>query len=439
MLESVCRAAILLAALGSGTWSVVQGQPNVVLIIGDDQAWTDYGFMGHPSIKTPNLDRLASESLVYSFGYVPTSLCRPSLATMITGLYPHQHGITGNDPARPKGVKRSSLQYQEENERLTSRMVSSATLPQLLSHAGYLSFQSGKWWEGHYSKGGFTRGMSHGDPARGGRHGDEGLEIGRAGLDPLFDFIQEFRDRPFFIWYAPFLPHTPHDPPDRLLSANLQEGIPVELSRYYAMCQWFDETVGDLLAYLEAEQLAQRTLVIFVADNGWIQRTEQTPVPSGWHFNFAPRSKRSANEGGIRTPLVLRWPGKIEPGRVDLPVSTIDLAPTILWAAGLEPTDQMSGVNLLDHSAVVARGEVFGDIYTHDVLDLRDPLASLKYRWCVRQPWTLIVPHTPNIPDAELRLFDVVSDPNEMQNLAADRPDLVVDLYRAIQNWWMVE
>ena len=79
--------------------------PNIVLIISDDQSWTDYGFMGHPSIQTPCLDKLARQSCLFTRGYVPTSLCRPSLATIITGLYPSQHGITGNDPAFAKGAR----------------------------------------------------------------------------------------------------------------------------------------------------------------------------------------------------------------------------------------------------------------------------------------------------------------------------------------------
>ena len=82
-------------------------RPNIVMIISDDQAWNDYGFMGHEKIKTPNLDKLAAESAVFKRGYVPTSLCRPSLMTMITGLYPHQNMITGNDP--PKGMDRQKL------------------------------------------------------------------------------------------------------------------------------------------------------------------------------------------------------------------------------------------------------------------------------------------------------------------------------------------
>ena len=81
--------------------------PNVLLIISDDQSWTDFGFMGHPAIRTPHIDRLARQSAVFPHGYVPSSLCRPSLATMVTGLYPHQHGITGNDP--PRGTDRGKM------------------------------------------------------------------------------------------------------------------------------------------------------------------------------------------------------------------------------------------------------------------------------------------------------------------------------------------
>ena len=439
MLSLVYRAVLCMVVLSSFFVSLTLARPNIVLIIGDDQAWSDYGFMGHPVIKTPNLDRLASQSLVYRFGHVPTSLCRPSLATMITGLYPHQHGITGNDPARSEGISRSSAAFLLDSEKLISRMGNSATLPRLLAQAGYLSFQSGKWWEGHYSRGGFTHGMTHGDPTRGGRHGDEGLSIGRNGLQPLFEFINEAGDSPFFIWYAPFLPHTPHDPPERLLAAYRLEGRPTDLSRYYAMCGWFDETVGELLKHLDLMNLTRNTLVLFAADNGWIQRTPGSPVPSGWDFSFAPRSKRSPNEAGIRTPVLLRWPGKITPGQSDSPISTIDLAPTILAAAGLEPTDQMPGIDLLDQTAVASRKVIFGDIYTHDVLDLDEPLASLKYRWCLRGPWKLIVPHSPNVIDAELSLFDVVSDPHETKNLASSHPQLVGRLYREIQNWWRID
>src|SRR5919109_394732 len=98
-----CFTALVLAL--TLTVPAQAGPPNVVMIIGDDQGWTDYGFMGHPHVKTPHLDRLASEGLLFKRGYVPSSLCRPSLATMITGLYPHQHRLTSNDPPWPRGME----------------------------------------------------------------------------------------------------------------------------------------------------------------------------------------------------------------------------------------------------------------------------------------------------------------------------------------------
>ena len=183
-------------------------KPNIVLILADDQAWNDYGFMGHDRVKTPNLDRLAAESVVFTRGYVPTAVCRPSLMTLITGLYPHQHKVTGNDPNG--GFKEAKFPREE----LLVNIDTIPTLPRLLADQGYLSHQSGKWWEGNYQRGGFTHGMTQGR-----RHGDEGLKIGREGLDSIYHFVDYAlaEEKPFFLWYAPFLPHTPHNPPARLL------------------------------------------------------------------------------------------------------------------------------------------------------------------------------------------------------------------------------
>jgi len=399
--------------------------PNVVMIIGDDQAWGDFRFMGHPVIRTPNLDRLASESALFRRGYVPSSLCRPSLATLISGLYPHQHKIAGNDPAA--GTDRTKML------RHVRRI---PTLPRLLSSGGYLSHQSGKWWEGSHKEGGFTAGMTHGDTARGGRHGDEGLKIGREGLQPVFDFVDGCNGRPFFVWYAPFLPHTPHNPPGQLLDKYVSAQRPVELSRYFAMCEWFDETCGTLLDGLESRDLAANTLVVFVTDNGWIQRTPDTDVPEGWKFKFAPRSKRSPHEGGVRTPIMLRWPGKIPPAEFDVPISSIDLAPTLLAACGLAPPPELPGTNLLPlvkDGESLQRGPVFGEIFGHDVPNLDRPADGLQYRWCVDGRWKLIVPANSALP---VELYNLQSDPHETQNVAGDHPDETERLNRQLDAWW---
>lgn len=402
--------------------------PNVVLIISDDQAWTDFGFMGHPHIETPNLDRLARESLVFTHGYVPSSLCCPSLATMITGRYPFEHGITGNEPPRPDGRSRRDAQYQADLNEMINLIDRSPALPRLLKARGYRSFQSGKWWLGDYTRGGFTHGMTHGDAARGGRHGDDGLTIGRATMQPIFDFIAETGESPFFVWYAPLLPHAPHNPPAYLVEKYSQKTESIHTARYWAMCEWFDSTCGELFDHLEQTGQTENTIVLFVTDNGWIQR----PGAAG----YAPRSKRSPYEGGIRTPMMIRWPQHIAPRTVDAPVSSIDIAPTILKACGVMPPPQMSGVDLLDHAAVADRKTIFGDVHLHNAIDIRDPSANVTYRWCIRDGWKLIVPNVATSPQGEIELFNLDNDPHETTNLAHEHLSRLEDMTGSIDAWW---
>ena len=401
--------------------------PNVVLIIADDQGWTDFGFMGHRVVQTPHLDRLASQSLAFTRGYVPSSLCRPSLASIITGLYAHQHKITCNDP--PDGLSRAErLRQREEQIAYIERV---PTLPRMLAAKGYVSLQTGKWWEGHFRRGGFTHGMTHGDAARGGRHGDEGLRIGRQTMEPIYQFIEQAAGKPFFLWYAPMMPHDPHTPPPRLLEKYRTHTDSIHVARYWAMCEWFDQTVGQLLDYLDSKNLAENTLVVFVVDNGWIQRPD---APS-----FAPKSKRSPYDGGLRTPILLRWPGRIRPQRDDRNLAlSIDLAPTILAACGLKPTADMQGLNLLDAAAVAQRRTIFGEVFTHSAIDIHRPKANLLYRWCLDGSTKLIVPHAPNAPSPEPQLFDVLADPHEENNLAGTLKSQVDQLRSRLDAWWPV-
>ncbi len=387
-------------------------RPNVVWILSDDQAWSDFGFTGSTDVRTPHLDALAAESAVFPRGYVPASLCRPSLMSMVTGLQPAQHGITGNDP--PKGTDRRDM----------LRFIRSATtVPTLLAARGYRSLQTGKWWEGNFREGGFSDGMTHGDPSRGGRHGDLGLTIGRQGMEPITRFLEDVGQEPFFLWYAPFLPHSPHNAPDEVVARYRQDGRTEAQARYLANVEWFDDTVGELMAALRTRGLEDNTLVCLVVDNGWIQ---------GERINrYAPRSKRSPYEGGVRTPILLRWPGRVTPGIRDTVVTSLDLAPTTLAACGVEATPAMEGIDLVATAAgaAPARPGVFGEIYEHDVADLDDPQASLLYRWTVQGAHKLILP---TAPDAPAELYDVIADPAETRNLADTEPDRVAALRASI-------
>ena len=409
-------------------------KPNIVMIIGDDQAWTDYGFMGSKIVETPHLDNLAKEGLVFERGYVPSSLCRPSLATMATGLFPHQHGIMSNDPPYPPGVRPADRmkneQYLNDRARMVKMFEQSPNLAKLLGRSGYISHQSGKWWEGNSCRCGFTEGMTHGDPSKGGRHGDDGLTIGRRGLQPVFDFLDKARrdGKPFFLWYAPMMPHSPHNPPARLLEKYVGKTPSIHVARYWAMCEWFDETVGDLLAKLEQNGQAANTIVVYLHDNGWIQDPD-SPA-------YAPRSKQSPYDGGLRTPIVIRWPGKVKPERSSALASSIDLAPTLLNAAGLKPTKEMTGIDLLDRNAVSKRSVVFGEVFLHTAVDLEKPKRNLRYRWIVQGRRKLIVPEAGVEPNQTAELFDLSNDPVERRNLSADHPDLVVALSKSLDQWW---
>lgn len=441
--------------------------PNIIYLISDDHAWTDYGFMGHPQIETPHLDKLAKRSALFSRGYVPTALCRPALATFANGLYAHQHGVTGNDPsplpappaaaapgageAKAKGKGKGkgqpeSPEYAALREKLIAKMDVQPTIMDLLGEKGYVSHQSGKWWEGTTARGGFTEGMTRGFPNPGGRHGDEGLKIGREGMEPIFDFIDRSvaAEKPFFVWYFPFMPHTPHTPPQRLFDKYKAKGIESDhVARYYAMIEWFDETVGQLLDKLEEKGLTENTLIVYSSDNGWIQDPDSQA--------YAPKSKQSANEGGTRQPLLFSWPGTIVPGeRKEQLCSTIDFVPTCLAAAGAEIPENLPGLNLLPilkSGEPTPREEVFGETFAHDVADIDDPEATLLYRWVIDGKWKLLLTYDGKLgryasshPRTEKRpqLFDLLADPHEEKNLASGNPEVVARLAAKLQEWWPV-
>jgi uncharacterized sulfatase len=404
-------------------------QPNIVMIISDDQLWSDYGFTGHAHIQTPNLDKLAKESLTFTRGYVPSSLCCPSLASIITGLYPHQHKVTSNDPPIPAGMKprefQSSPLFDAGREVMSQHLESAGTLPKRLATRGYLSLQTGKWWQKHFSRGGFTHGMTVG-----GRHGDTGLDIGRKTMQPIYDFISDAQkeSKPFFVWYAPMMPHDPHTPPQRILEKYKDKAPSIHVAKYWAMVDWFDETCGELVKHIDDKGLKENTIIVYVTDNGWI-----TNPQTG---RYAERSKQSPYEGGLRTPIMVRWPGTVKPKMSDALASSLDLAPTLLKAAGLQPSREMPGINLLDEKAVASRRVLYGECFTHNFVDLNLPSSSLKWRWIIEGHTKLILPNIANQPKDVEELYDLEADPKEEKNLAKQMPDRLLDLATKLDAWW---
>lgn len=468
-------------------------RPNIIFVLADDQAWWDYSFMYRddvegaaldPSIpnnytpiyqvaQTPAIDRLADEGLAFTHGYT-IPLCRPSLQAMVTGMFPHQNKVSGNDML-------GKVNDEAADQQITKVPTIARTLVEQL---GYRAFQTGKWWGGHHSLGGFTEGDTQDSVAKGtnppqykgsipgyasrGRHGDWGLMAGRVDyvnniehpehwddvnqkrinypntIVTLTDFIDDCvkNDDPFFAWYAPFLPHFPFDPPPKLTAKYdaLLDETPYEdkdwSAKYYANIERLDGGVEALMNHLEKAGIAENTMIIFICDNGWITRPKTGKRD--------PRAKRNPADAGTRTPILVHWPKKIKPGGalepqvITQPISVIDMVTTALAAVDLEPDPQQQGVNLMDLEAVNARDAVYCDIYAHDMASLEHPEETLVAKFVVKDGWKLY--EFPNGSKTLYHLYDRSTDdpvdPFETADLSAVETAKVAELSKLVKNWY---
>lgn len=457
---------LLLSCLLIG--SILHAQPpNVVYIIADDQTYRDFGFMGSQDALTPHIDKLAAQSARFVNGYVPTSLCSPSLGVMLTGRYPHQSGLYYNHP--PPGNsgfnKMASVDEYVKTRSVAFDLIrQQPALPRMLGTLGYQSFQTGKFWEGHFSNAGFTEGMTvfkaaphlnytgvtrtlkDGSQAAHG-NGDHGLAIGRETMQPIADFLdRQDKARPFFLWYAPYLPHQPHDSPQKYFDLHRKRGAAEHRIPYLASVSQFDDTVGELMAMIDQRGLTKDTLFIFVVDNGWTPSTERMKK-SPKEFEHTHESKYSPFEDGLRTPILIRWDGHTKAETHEQLVSSVDLLPTVMEVIGKSMTATFSGRSLWSAAtgaSQLANQPVFGEIYPGDATSLGHPSRDIAYRWIRSGNLKLIVPHSPRGKAAwggylaELALFDVVADPGEKTNLApksAHAAD-VERLRTELDAWW---
>lgn len=429
---------ILIPLLASVALLSAEGKkPNILFLLSDDQAWGDYSFMGHPHIETPAIDKLAASGLTFQRGYTPVPLCRPSLASILTGLHPHEHGVTGNDPELPDEnlnaqTQRNNPAYASLYTDITKEWQRHPSWIRSLKESGYRSLQTGKWWEGNpVEQGDFTQGMTFGTPDKGGRHGDAGLDIGREGIKPITDFITESGDQPWFVWYGVFLPHTPHNPPQELLDKYLKKTDSPSVAAYWACCEWLDNTIAELMAFLEESGELENTLIIYTCDNGWIQNPEKLN-------RFAPRSKLTVYEGGIRTPIIFSWKDKISP-RMDTEnlATNLDIWPTAAALCETPLPDNLSGINLTHFAQVDERNTIYGSGYLHDIIEHGAPHRSLKNRFIIDGDWKLIAPN-PQVrgPEALPELYNLAKDPHERRDLAAKEPQKVKTLAAKLNTWW---
>lgn len=403
------------------------GKPNVVLIMMDDMGYGDLGSYGAPDVRTPNIDRLARQGVRLTESYSNGHVCTPTRAALISGRYPQRFGLERALTVAPA-------------DSAVGLPVTGTSLPSLLKSNGYTTGLVGKWHLGfrrefHPHAHGFDSFFGF---LAGAHHYYQGpvmedtatIQLTRYLTDEITDralaFIGRHADRPFFLEVAYNAVHWPFQPPGIAPGRAMGQGrgpgqmpddsIPATRADYVKMLERADEGVGKILAALEQRGLTKNTLVIFTNDNGgeWLSRN--TP--------FFHR-KGTLWEGGIRVPMIFRWPARLPAGKTSRQVAlTMDLNASILAATGTPaPANyRPDGVDLLPmlrgDQAVVAR-EVFWRIN-----------GPARQQRAVRSgQWKLLMDGN------HLLLFDLDADPGERRDVAARHTGKVASLRKMITDW----
>ena len=397
----------------------------------DDQGYGDLGFHGNEKIDTPVLDRLASQSVRFDRFFV-SPYCTPTRASLMTGRYPLRTGAAS--------VTRGLETVRSEE----------VTIAEVLQGAGYTTGCFGKWHIGehypnHPNGQGFDEffGMPQGhwdnyfDPKleRNGRIVETSGYITDVITDYALRFIDKHRDRPFFCYVPYNAPHTPHQVPDRYFDKYVARGLDTGVAAIYGMVENIDENVGRLLDRLDELAIADRTVVFFLSDNG-------AEGAEGSRYNSGMRGmKGTVHEGGMRVPLFVRWPGRLKPDTVVEQIAAqVDLLPTIAELCGVTnprtlPLDGVSLVPLLTGRTRDWPGRM---IFARSpgwrrMVSYRDPVIEdlQPYAGTVRtQRWRAV-----NEGD-RWQLYDMLGDPSEERDVAADHPDTVARLSRAYDRWF---
>ncbi len=410
-------------------------RPNVLLILTDDQGWGDLGWHGNPVLKTPNLDRLAGQSVEFSHFYV-SPVCSPTRASLLTGRYNYRTGVVDTY------LGRSTMVGEE------------TTLGEMFSAAGYRTAIFGKWHLGDnypsrpvdqgFSEALVHRGGGIGQPADppGNRYFDpvllhNGRELQTQGYcsdvftDAAIRFIGEHRNEQFFTYLSFNCPHAPLEVPPEYHARYRGIGLDEETARIYGMVANIDENVGRLLTTLKRLDLEDRTIVIFMTDNG----------PQSRRFNGVLRDlKGTVYDGGIRAPFFIRWSGKFRAGtKIDQHAAHIDVAPTLLDACGITRPANIcfDGRSLLplllNPLAVWPERMLFFQWHRGD--------HPQQFRACaVRSSRYKLVQAAGRDGPEEFHpvweLFDMVNDPGEQHDILAQKPQLAAAMKTAYEKWF---
>lgn len=444
-IKTACLFILLLLTGLQPSMGQSQGKkPNIILIVADDLGWKDLGFMGSAYYDTPNLDKLARQGIYFTQAYAGAANCAPSRACLMSGQNTPRHGIfTVGEPGRGEEANRKLIP-SDNREDLDEKHV---TLAEALKAAGYYTATVGKWHLGKdprsqgfdYNLGGNHRGANkHFAPYKNPDipEGPEGEYLTDRLTTEAIKVVESQKAKPFFLYLPYYAVHTPIQAPDNLIARYKQKKPAPGQSNatYAAMISSLDTNIGRLMQKLEALKLADNTLVIFTSDNGGIRSiSEQTPLRAG---------KGSYYEGGIRVPLVMRWPAKIKGGtRNATPVTNLDFYPTILETLQLKNKNAIQdGTSLWP----VLQGKTLAErpLYWHFPIylqaydtakdDGRDPVFRTRPGSAMRLgKWKL---HE-YFEDGALELYDLEQDLGERNNVAAKYPEVSKKMHQMLQDW----
>ena len=439
VLQLLCLGAFLLSAcvpLQCATTTPVL-PPNLVFILADDLGYGDLGCYGSNAISTPNIDRLAREGTRFTAAYSGSPVCAPSRAVLMSGLHSGHTRIRNNSPSIG-GTLETFAGGAEGGIRL-SLTASDPTVAEWLRDGGYATGIAGKWglaepgtagtptrrgfdaWLGYLNQNHaayyYTDHLDENDGIRElpeNRQGGRGVYSNDLMADFAVNFLQRHSNRPFFL-YLPFtLPHNRMEVPDLGAYAD-HTGWPEDARTYAAMVTRLDRYVGQLLAQLKRLRLEESTVVFFASDNGPVS----APRTEFLHSAGTLRGRKgSLHEGGIRIPMIVRWPGRVSAGRVSAePWSFADVAPTLLELAGLPVPAGLDGRSV----APVLTGSVgsLGERALYwEIPNERLNQAARLGRWKAVRAGL----------DQPVELYDLVADPTESTNVAARHPETVASL-----------
>ena len=382
-------------------------RPNFVLILADDLGVNDLSCYGRKDQRTPHLDRLAAGGTRFDAAYCAQPICSPSRAALLTGKSPARLHLTNFLPGRADAPSQKLLQPVIEG-RLPLEEV---TLAELLRDAGYATGCIGKWHLGGKGFGPAEQGFGTVFPGRanttpGETEGSKGeYELAAAAEK----FLEENRARPFFLYLAHNSPHIPFSATPDEIRKNADAFNPA----YAAVIEHLDASVGRVLAKLAALALTERTLLVFTSDNGGLHVLESPGTPATHNTPFRA-GKGYLYEGGLRVPLIIRWPDGAHAGTVDnRPVMISDLMPTVLKLAGLDPAKTvgpLDSVSLAEDPAT--RDDASRPLFWHFPHYTNQggrPGAAIR-----EANWKLIE----HFEDARIDLFDLATDPGETRSLA---------------------